>query len=60
MKDDSFWIVVEEGRMISDGIRCDGGKSEAQELRKDMEASTRRRWKAMKVTKKEFAEMAKA
>lgn len=54
MKDDSFWMVVKEGKSVKSGIRCEGGKSEAKELRKEMEQQGGK-WKALKLTKKEFA-----
>lgn len=53
MKDNSFWIVVEEGKSLASGIRCDGGKSEAKNLRKEMEQQGGK-WKALKTTKKEI------
>jgi len=55
MKDNSFWIVVEEGQPLKNGIRCDGGKGQAKELRKEKEEQTGRKWKTLKTTKKEIA-----
>jgi hypothetical protein len=55
MKDGSFWIVVEDGKALTSGIRCDLGKVQAKELRKEKEEQTGRKWKALKTTKKELA-----
>lgn len=56
MKDDStFWIVYEEGKPKSSGIRCDEGKAEAKELRKLKESETGRKWKSEKTTQHELA-----
>lgn len=55
MKDDSFWIVVEDGKPLKSGIRCDEGKEEAKNLRRSKELETGLKWSAKKVTKKELA-----
>ena len=55
MKDDSFWMVVREGASLHSGIRCEGGKSEAKELRKEMQQRHGGEWKTIKTTKKELA-----
>jgi len=55
MKDDSFWIVVEDGKPLTSGIRCELGKGQAKELRRKKEEQTGRKWKTLKTTKKEIA-----
>lgn len=55
MKDDSFWIVVEDGKPLTSGIRCELGKNQAKEVRKMKEQQTSRKWKALKTTQKELA-----
>jgi hypothetical protein len=58
MKDKSFWVVVEKGKLLASGIRCDLGKGEAKELRKEKEKQTGRKWKVLKTTEKEFTTVA--
>lgn len=55
MKDDSIWLVVEAGKSVHSGIRCESGKPEAKEIRKKMTKQTGREWKTLKLTKKELA-----
>lgn len=53
MKDESFWIVVKDGEPLSSGIRCEGGKDEAKEVRKKL-TSAGGSWKAQKTTQREI------
>lgn len=56
MKDETFWIVVEEGALLSSGIRCDEGKEQAKQIRKKKTQLTGRSWKAIKTTQKAIDE----
>lgn len=58
MKDESFWVVVEEGKTLASGIRCDQGKEQAKEFRRVKERQTGKAWKAIKTTKKELSSTA--
>ncbi len=53
MKDEAFWIVVEDGKPLGSGIRCDGGKDEAKDVRKRM-TQAGGIWKTMKTTEREI------
>jgi hypothetical protein len=56
MKDTTeIWIVLREGSSLRTAIRCEGGKMEAKELRKEMQLKHGGAWKSLKTTKKEFA-----
>jgi len=58
MKDDSVWMVIEDGKPLTMGIRCEGGKEAAKDLRKKKETETGRKWKSKKVTERELKDAA--